>query len=639
MSCNRFFSLVTILLLLCSLPVLAQNTKPVKTSPTLTKSEVPPPSNYVSSPAPSSPSTHVLAPKPEFIWWKDFPWVTLGGICVVIAALIQRKTSEDKRRSDEEEGQKKRQLDKELAEARLVQDKYESEQKRLHDRVLADEKLKRDEEAAEKRLKQERLHFEHKELQEQFADIQNRLASPEPSIRANAALRLGMFATTIAPGLEKGAPRIEENNPYFLPAASQLATALTLEENPAIRKAILDALKRMDEFAKPEPGQQLLHELIERLADANRTAKDAFIVAIGEWVSGNPDWEEAETRFIDNQGRTVEDDLFDLLSSIAAFSSEKEKTQICLDDLMSEDRVSEKFRVKIPGKYDKHREIYRAKLRYLSEEEKAKAVALLLPRLETTAHQLRDTRDALSRALNALEAVGIEFPKNWTRPKPLSLHSCFLAGNYFDSDLSNTHLQGADLSFAYLQGANIAGAHWEQAKLYKAKLQSSHLEGTKLQGANLAVAQMQNANLSWAKLQGAHLESAQLQGTILREAKLQEASLISAQVKAADFSKTQLQATKLGGLYVQEEVSDKLPRTNFDDANWKEADFDTQIYCNDEVTERTQRLQEWLKENFWYETEEEKQARIASENGKVEEIPVAPVPLNAKTKRQKNPPL
>jgi hypothetical protein len=49
-------------------------------------------------------------------------------------------------------------------------------------------------------------------------------------------------------------------------------------------------------------------------------------------------------------------------------------------------------------------------------------------------------------------------------------------------------------------------------------------------------------------------------------------------------------------------------------------------------------LQKWLKENFWYETEEENIARCASENGKKEETVVStPVRRKRSAKAEKSP--
>jgi hypothetical protein len=52
--------------------------------------------------------------------------------------------------------------------------------------------------------RQRQEQFDRKELQDQFVDIENRLASTEPTMRANAALRLAEFGKSLRPGRGNG---------------------------------------------------------------------------------------------------------------------------------------------------------------------------------------------------------------------------------------------------------------------------------------------------------------------------------------------------------------------------------------------------------------------------------------------------
>lgn len=88
----------------------------------------------------------------------------------------------------------------------------------------------------------------------------------------------------------------------------------------------------------------------------------------------------------------------------------------------------------------------------------------------------------------------------------------------------------------------------------------------------------------------------------------------------------------------QEEKSEESKRTDFSKSTWRNANFTTTNFENADALERTKHLQIWLKENFWYETEDEKQASLTSENNKIEEEPVASDLLKAKTTRRKKSP-
>ncbi len=402
-------------------PTAPPKTSPVsKPTPAAKKSPKPSPAAKPTPPAKTPTPTPVPPPfiiqnnipipaKADFNWAKDFPWTALGGAAVIIAALIARDTSERKRKTDKD---------------------------------VADDKLKQDKETAEAREQREAMQFAKKELHDQFVDIENRLASSEPMMRANAALRLAEFGTRLIPRTAKEneadptPPRNAKNNPYFNQSASQLATALHLEANSAVRKDMVKAFASMKAWAEKEPGQELLHELIHRIAEANRTAKDAFTKAMAEygvvWVMGKTE----------EEGETEED----FVASIAPFCEEKATTKIVLQALRGD-----------AEKYAARQTAYRKK--WQAEPDSAKEEAARLTALETAAKQLIDTRDALATAMSALDKPA-DLPEpfvkasKWKRSFPLLLSKAFLAGAY----LNGAQLQGADLSEAQLQGADLYGA-------------------------------------------------------------------------------------------------------------------------------------------------------------------------------------
>jgi uncharacterized protein YjbI with pentapeptide repeats len=379
----------------------------------------------------------------------------------------------------------------------------------------ADQKERTDRELARQKELTDREHFRSKELQDQFGDIQNRLASPEPIIRANAALRLAQFGETLKPGVEDGEPRTKENNPYFLPVASQLATALYLEPSQEIRRAIREAIKNLVAFTPVDGDQPLLHGLIERLADANRTAKENFIRAFADWSVSDKDWQEM-MRLYYQEGQGMEPKnksepywgldikVHHLLSALAPFDSDEKVNRIILEDLKNDDKDRD-----ADGKQSNLFDIQQRKTlerkATLSEDEWREAALSYLSSIETAAQQLIDTRDVLAEALKALNPVldFLTLPKTGevVRKYRLRLNDCFLAG----ADLEVVNLQGAYLANSYLQGVNMWYSKLNRAFLYRAHMQS----------VNLYMAELQKANLQLASMEGARLRGAELGGAIL----------------------------------------------------------------------------------------------------------------------------
>jgi uncharacterized protein YjbI with pentapeptide repeats len=78
-----------------------------------------------------------------------------------------------------------------------------------------------------------------------------------------------------------------------------------------------------------------------------------------------------------------------------------------------------------------------------------------------------------------------------------------------DSDLRNSHLEGALLERAWLQRADLAGTSLRHAQLAEAHLERAHLRETHLEGANLTGAHLEGAMLRWTHLAGAELAGAQ----------------------------------------------------------------------------------------------------------------------------------
>jgi uncharacterized protein YjbI with pentapeptide repeats len=463
------------------------------------------------------------------------------------------------------------------------------------------------------------------ELQNQYDDMQSCFAQTDPAVKSSAVLRMADFAERFAPAPEPTdansvrSTRTQENTPYFIPVALQLTAALVAEERVVVRNAIRDALKRMARFAAREAGQALLHELITVLAEANRRAKDAFIVAMAQWAvaahaarrQGYRDaLEEAARRRLDDlphpTGILSEEDL-EFLAQETAFCRNKANAIFCLRSLMvaneedakeeDTDRrgmpsfgVSGRSQMRKPGTSEQARKRYAAKRAAQSAEERTKADALLLPRLETATEQLTDIRDALAAALGSDVLVakpelmeklkplltspdpsleGKALGKRWAEiaepiqrlfwplSEALPLQKCFLAG----ANLMRAQLQGAALSEAHLQEAGLFSAQLQKASLDKAQLQGADLWTAHLQGAMFFDAQLQTANMAGAQMQGAEIITSQCQGALLNGAGLQgvrlavvdlrEAELDSAQLQGAELAMVQLQGARMSRTRLQ----------------------------------------------------------------------------------------
>ena len=253
-----------------------------------------------------------------------------------------------------------------------------------------------------------RLQVRRKELQDQFVDIQNRLASTESIIRTNAALRLGQFGKFLKLGETEGAPLNEENYPYFVPAVSQLATVLYTEWSTEIRRAVTEAIEDLANFSSKrvdEGSQQLLHALIERLAVSNRIAKEQFIRAFAEyWAIQAP---------LSNPER--EDYAFNFIAPVLRFCNNQEAKEACLVRLFQDGNDLE--RIFGPG-ITNHAsfgslEAFYNRLHEVQENwDEKKALANSLSALRTAEGQLMDSRDALAFAVRRLPHPATSFEED-----------------------------------------------------------------------------------------------------------------------------------------------------------------------------------------------------------------------------------
>ncbi|MBI3912460.1 MAG: pentapeptide repeat-containing protein [Armatimonadetes bacterium] len=379
---------------------------------------------------------------------------------------------------------------------------------------------------------QKQEHFERQALDTQFTDILNRFSSDRPIMRANAAIRLAEMAAQRWPG--RPADLTRENYPFFPRVASQLAAALHMEEDRAVRDEIGKALGRTAEFAK-QGNQALLYVLISELADANRSAKKTFIRLLAHYCSAHEE---------------VTDEVLRPLTNFAPFCVGERDTLACLRDLADSGDCRAAAVCRALGQ--------------ARDETAAPNAPNLLEEIHSAAARLKDTVHALATALRGLSdprGVPSTAPslRKWAREPELKLQGCFLAG----ANLIQAQLQEALLAGAQLQGADLWIAELQEANLFQAQLQGANLRGARLQGANLSQAQLQGADLWRARLQGADLRGAQLDGACLFR------------------------------VVVEEKISETYRRANFTGAHWWDADFTdpgTRAVDKD--------LRDWLEKHF-----------------------------------------
>lgn len=413
------------------------------------------------------------------------------------------------------------------------------------------------------------------------------------------------------------------------------------------------AIGRMATFAKggQERDDCLLYPLIQKAVNANQLTKEAFIEALAEYgaVSDLTIVETAEKS----------ENALDLLITLTAFTDKPATTLACLRTLKETDQYKAHYQVQLS-----RREA--AKRSDDAKKEREKADALLIEKVEGKAARLRDARDAIVVCLKDLvrpaelpeengdpkailvfleahiEAQGTEDARIcWHHLPHVNLQRCFLTGADLGGShlegtfLSEAHLEGADLGWAHLEGTTLFRAHLEYAYLEMAHLEEAnlnlaylegatllrahlegahsiraHLEGadlsrTELEGANLNCAYLEGVDLIKAHLEGANLSETHLEGANLSWTHLEDADLSGAHLEGANFSGAGLRGCRLYDIqYGEVTISDgSTRRTNFSDANWKEADF-KDIF--DGEGEENQKLRAWFEKSFPYDEEERK---------------------------------
>lgn len=406
------------------------------------------------------------------------------------------------------------------------------------------------------------------QLEKQFDQLAEDFAAPGALERINAAIGLAELAVTPSPvnlPASDGNPKTQDHYPYFMRAANRLAAALHQWTDFPARQEALKALDGIGKFAKcVGTDEPLLCDLVNSLADANRTALAVFSDAIAQHhaLLGQPDPDMLETLV------------------------RREFRRETLDQMITETFNS-------TNSY---------KIVSLPETDENNRQSLVM--IQERAAQLASARRALIAAVRTLS----------TRHE-----------NRLMLGLKDVFLSEAILTSANLVEADLIGANLQMAKLFRANLAFADLSGADLQRAVLSNAMLEGANLSWANLSRAHLEgadlkhatlenvdlrnanltrtnlkSATLKGTILTDANLTASRLTLADLTAADLSGTDLTRTNLveaqligARLFVK-----KFDGADFTGANWWEADWLVREDAGEDTQAMATAMRAWLEENF-----------------------------------------
>lgn len=354
--------------------------------------------------------------------------------------------------------------------------------------------------------RQQDNHFGLKSINDEFRDVLDRFADTDnPTMRANAAMRLAELAERCAPGGTRGTTR--SSHPFFPRAASQLAAATLLEPDPTVRHEATKALFRMVEFAK-RGDQDLLYALFREMADVNRSAKVTLARAL------------ADHRRIVGE---LNEERINRLAHFAPVCSDVATTVLALGDLAQSRECLDAFEVSTAlemadgtseGTIDERRSLT--------------LIGAAAERLLSTVGILRQCIAVHRRSPGQY----LDFV-NWylvgTAPS-VDLSSCFLAG----IEIDGARMQDFDLRDCYLEGAALFRAELQRAWLYKAKLGKVHLISARLSGARMSAAIFRDANLGGAKIDRADLAGADLRGAKVGGADFSEVGLSGALVFGMD---------------------------------------------------------------------------------------------------------
>lgn len=487
-----------------------------------------------------------------------------------------------------------------------------------------------DKNRAERLLNAKRLTHENAEntvrrLETQFSEVQNRLSNSDPRTRAVAVSQLADLALTPLPAdalddvseTVKASDFSRKHYPFFLRSIRQYATTLPMEENTNVRATMKVSVERLVRFAclyapvdrggrvgkislpapeypnvsfKVEGGNNpqmgvyemsetdvVLRESVAQFATANVRTKDAFVSALADYFEENP----------------VNDEQLDLVSTVIEFRNVyqhgREIDKSILMNLM------------VSNVYNKRRITYRAKHKSQNED------SGLLDEVDDQANRLKDARDVLAAVLRSL-------------PPPNKTNSAFLPAlreelsnmkEEAENAISSMHngkttvtMRTPEQAYATLRMVqevlsdnphDLNGVFLCGSDLVSAELQGADMIGVCLHGANLRRANLANADLAYTSLQGADLSNANLQN----------ADLGGAELEGADFKNTNLKGVCFYNVTYTPKKTKAYDRTNFKEANWKEASFTLpkeSIYLQKSVKDKeTLQFQSWLKMTFPYD--------------------------------------
>jgi len=391
----------------------------------------------------------------------------------------------------------------------------------------------------------EQSRFELQALDNQFADTLDRLASEQPFMRANAAIRLAEMAAMRQPG--RPCVRTAVNYPFFERALWQLVAALRLERDGSVRHEVVRALSRMNGFCR-DGGETLREALFREVRAANVRARDDFAVGLGRYCQNY-------------QGGF--DAALQALAPRVQFCESAEATVQCLRDLLAAKWSAWKYpaggEISVAGGAPK--------------QDWGSACVEEAAVLTSTVEALASLLSGYPVPSNVLEEP---IPQRTSEQTIPSLTECFLAG----ASLSNSNLKDVLMMGSYLHGVRMSFV----------SLDGAHLEGVHLNHAKIGLCRFAGAFMGHARL-----DDAELQAVWLTDASLAGATLLGTRF----LEDVYLNGTKLGRAEVDGQADGMRKCADFGGANWWDADFDVHDACTEERTgERDEQTQGWLEEHF-----------------------------------------
>ncbi len=444
--------------------------------------------------------------------------------------------------------------------------------------------------AQQERDKRARIDEQTKEARshqfDDFNKVQERLGNDDPKVRAAAVLQLADLAVQPLPTEEtiKGAQPIfgKAAYPYFARTSTQLALILPNEEDAAVRTAIVKSVQSMVDFVKSQrqsngisttaaPQKEESYEaMLREFADANRQSKADFVGRLAEYGLVNDLNKPATTK---------------LLATMTKFTDKPKANVACLRNLTNTDAYAAQKLI-----HQAQREVAQRAHSPL----KTQGDAVLLDKVEQSASQLRDTRDAVVSCLNAATNTTSVGNTQHRVNGAGELNDCFLAGADITSEANPLNikqfyctrisLEGA-VFLAKLDSASFTDCGMDYATI-RTNSEISWFTRCSLKEAQFNYSRLNNTQFSSCHMEGATFYDSTLNKATFRDVRAEYCDFADADFAAVTFRNTHLDGADFSetGVSNRHKIRSKLEAyfeaTNLDKAWVIPALWETAVYSD-----------------------------------------------------------